>query len=298
MKDLIVNAFDMHVHSGPDVLPRRVTDVDMARRLIEAGMNGYIIKSHYFNSAERASLMREIFPKCNVRGAIAMNSSIGGLNPVAVQLAVMSGIKLIWFPTSDAKHEQEAMFGDNAPPPEKLPFWAKVVAEMREKKINCPPVSVFKEDGSLKGEVYDILDIAARYNVVVATGHLSHPETFAVAKAAKERGVNKLLITHVTFPTTFYTVAEQKELLEYGAYMEHCYTTYASGKVEFDVIADQIRAIGPDHVVISTDLGQPKGIYPDDGMLQFAKDLIAKGFTDREIHIMNGENPRILVDAN
>lgn len=297
MESLIENAFDMHVHSGPDVLPRKVSDIELAKRIIDSEMNGYIIKSHYFNSAERASLVREVFPKCNVQGAIALNSSVGGLNPAAVQLAVMSGIKLIWFPTSDAKHEQDAMFGDNAPPPEKLPFWAKVVAEMREKNINCPAVGVL-ENGRLKDEVYDILDIAARNDVVVATGHLAHDETFAVAKAAKERGVKKLLITHVTFPTTFYTVDEQKELLACGAYMEHCYTTYASGKVEFGVIAEHIRAVGAEHVVLSSDLGQPRGVYPDEGMLQFAKDLVGQGFTEKEIHRMNSENPLMLVGGN
>ncbi len=294
MKDLIANAFDMHIHSGPDVLNRKVDDIDLAKRMAEAGMNGYIIKSHYFNTAERATLARKICPGVNVTGAIALNSAVGGINPIAVQLASMSGAKLIWFPTTDAKHEQEALFGPNADPNRKLPFWANIVMELKKQNISCPPVTILDDKGKLTDATYDVIDIAAKREMVLATGHLSHEETFALAKGAKERGAKRLLITHVTFPTTFYTVQEQKELIAYGAYVEHCYTTYATGKVEYEVIAQQIREVGSEHVVLGTDLGQPTGIFPDEGLLEFSKALLASGFSEKEVRRMNGDNPRSL----
>ena len=48
MKELIQGAYDLHVHSAPDVLPRKLDDLEMGRRIAAAGMGGYCIKSHYF----------------------------------------------------------------------------------------------------------------------------------------------------------------------------------------------------------------------------------------------------------
>ena len=45
-KDLIRGGYDLHVHSAPDVLPRKMNDIEMARRIEESGMAGYAIKSH------------------------------------------------------------------------------------------------------------------------------------------------------------------------------------------------------------------------------------------------------------
>ena len=121
--------------------------------------------------------------------------------------------------------------------------------------VNTPVISIL-ENGKLTDETYDLLDTIAKHDLILATGHISHEETFALVKAAKERGVQRILITHVDFPTTFYTIEEQKELLSYGAYMEHCYTTFATGKVDFNTTLEQIRTIGPSRVVLATDLGQ------------------------------------------
>ena len=97
------------------------------------------------------------------------------------------------------------------------------------------------------------------------------------------------------FPTTYYTVEEQKKLADFGAYMEHCYTTYATKKVDYAVTLEMIRAMGPEHVVVSTDLGQPAGIYPDEGMEAFATALYRDGFTAEQVRQMTVYNQRKLL---
>ena len=57
MDSLIKGAYDLHVHSAPDILPRLMDDLDMIGRIRESGMAGYVIKSHYFCTAERATLI-------------------------------------------------------------------------------------------------------------------------------------------------------------------------------------------------------------------------------------------------
>lgn len=288
MKELIRGAYDLHVHSAPDVLPRRMDDLEMAGRIVESGMAGYAIKSHYFCTAERAQLIREWYPECDAVGTITLNCSVGGINPAAVEMAGRSGAKIVWFPSCDSAHERSHVFDGN--PGKKLPYWAQIIIEMKEEGIKSPVISLFDEDGRLKNQVYETLEIIAKYNMVLATSHISHKEAFALVAAAKERKVERIVVTHVDFPTTFYTVEEQKELVKFGAYMEHCYTTFATGKVDFDETWRQIREIGADHVILSTDLGQKTAIYPDEGMLAFATRLLERGMTEKEIRMMMVHN--------
>jgi len=40
MNDLIKGAYDLHVHSGPDMLPRKVDDPELADRFIKSWSEG------------------------------------------------------------------------------------------------------------------------------------------------------------------------------------------------------------------------------------------------------------------
>ena len=93
------------------------------------------------------------------------------------------------------------------------------------------------------------------------------------------------------------TVEEQKELLKYGAYMEHCYTTFATGKVDFAETLNQIKAIGPDHVILGTDLGQKTAPYPDEGLEEFATKLYENGFSADDVRKMTVKNTTALVEG-
>lgn len=295
MNNLIEGALDLHIHSAPDVLPRKMDDLELARRFMERGLAGYCLKSHYFCTAERASLVNLQYPGFRAMGGIVLNSSVGGLNPAAVELAAISGARIIWMPTCDSSYEQEHVFGKNADTRKKLPFWAKIVIDLNEQNIRCPTVTLLDENGVLRQEVSDILRIAARRRVAIATGHISHEETFALAEEAKRLGVERIIITHVTFPTTFYTVEEQKRLVDCGAYMEHCATTHLLNKVDFDTVVEQIKVIGPERVILSTDLGQPANPYPDEGLLDFAQRLYQAGFSASDIRMMAVDNPNQMV---
>lgn len=289
MKSLIDGAYDLHVHSAPDVLPRRMDDLEMAQRIIKAGMKGYAIKSHYFVTSERAQLVHKLYPECDLVGTITLNNSVGGVNPAAVEMAARSGARLVWFPTCDGAYEQKCVF-DETNPNKKLPYWAQIVIQMKEEGIVAPPISVLDEKGTLTSNTIQVLEIIKKHNMILATSHLSHEETFALVKKAKELNLEKIVITHADFPTTFYTVEEQKELVSMGAYIEHCYTTWATGKVAFETTLEQIKAIGPDHVILGTDLGQATALYPDEGLLEFANRLAESGIPEQEVVKMTVRN--------
>lgn len=295
MNELIKGAYDLHVHAGPDLMPRSVDDLEMAQRAIASGLKGFLIKSHYFCTAERAKIARKLYPACNSVGTITLNAPVGGINPIAVEMAGRAGARLVWFPTVDSRHEQEHLAKAAGDPNAKLAFWAKIQLEMKAEGILAPPVEVLK-DGRITDATIGVLDVIAKYDMILATGHLSHEETFALVKAARERKVERVVVTHVTFPSTFYSIEQQRELVRMGAFMEQCYTTPATGKVEWATVLDQIRAIGPERVVIGTDLGQPTAIFPDEGLSIFADKLLAAGFTEDEISTIMVKNSCALVD--
>lgn len=292
-KYLIEGAYDLHVHSAPDILPRKMDDIEMAQRIIKSKMAGYAIKSHYFCTSERAEIINKTFPECNAVGTITLNSSVGGINPAAVEMAGRSGAKIVWFPTCDSAHERKHVFDGD--PNKKLPYWAQILIQMKKEGINNPEINLFDSCGKLKPEVFDVLDIISKHNMILATSHISHDETFALVGAARERKVDRIIITHADFPTTFYSIEEQRKLVAQGAYIEHCYTTWATGKVSFDICAEQIKAIGARHIILSTDLGQSTAPYPDEGILEFAEKLCDVGISEDDVRRMIVSNPNKLL---
>lgn len=293
VKELMRGGYDLHVHSAPDCLPRKMDDIDMAKRITDSTLAGYAIKNHWTSTAGRAQLINKMFPGCDAVGTITLNSAVGGLNPTAVEMAARGGVKLVWFPTCDNEHEMAYQFDGN--PNKKRAFWASIILEMKEQGIVTPTLNCLDESGELKQEVLDILDIIARYDMILATGHISHEEAFKLVPEAAKRGVKKIVVTHVSFPTTHYTIEEQKMFASYGAKCEHCYTTFKTGKEDFSVIADMIKAVGAKNCIIGTDLGNTKLCYPDEGMYEFGEMLLEAGLSEDDIRMLAVTNPRWLI---
>lgn len=293
MNDLIRGAYDLHVHSAPDILPRKMNDYEMALRCKAAGMAGFAAKSHYFCTAERAELVTSLVEDVQVIGAITLNSSVGGVNPTALEMAGRAGTKIVWFPTTDSEYEMSHVFSGD--PNKKLPYWAMIITQLQEEGIKVPTIRLLQDNGQLKPEVIDALKVIKKYDMILATSHSSHEETFALVEKAQELGLTKIIITHVDFPTTFYSIEDQLKLASYGAYMEHCYTTWATGKIDFETTVAQIRALGPERVILGTDLGQKTAKFPDEGLLEFGEKLIESGFTVEEVRQMIVDNPRYLL---
>ena len=86
-----------------------------------------MLKSHYAPTYERAKVVTKAVPGIQAFGAITLNHSVGGLNPVALEIAGRSGNKIVWMPTVDAANETA---GRTDGPTDKLPFWAKIQREL------------------------------------------------------------------------------------------------------------------------------------------------------------------------
>ena len=97
----------MHIHTSPDVSPRKCSDIGLAKRLQAAGMGGALVKSHGSDTAPRAALLNEQFPELFFAGGIVLNRQAGGLNPFAVRACGKMGGRFVWFPTMDSLSYQQ-----------------------------------------------------------------------------------------------------------------------------------------------------------------------------------------------
>lgn len=291
--EAIQNAYDLQVHVAPDVIERRTDDLDLARDFLARGLKGFVLKSHYIPTAERAQVVTKASPGIEAYGAIALNHSVGGLNPVAIEIAGRSGNKIVWAPTVDAANETAGRLdGGN----EKLPFWAKIQREIAAAGITRPPITVLDAEGKISDETRQCLELIAKYNMILATGHLGRHEIFPLVKESRARGVKRIVITHAEFPSQNLTGDEQAELADLGAVVEHCFTTYYTKKAPWEAVFANIRRTGVERSMLSTDLGQTTNPPVAEGFAMFAQRLLDAGFTGSEINRMASTIPQSLIE--
>ncbi len=293
---IITGAIDMHIHTGPDIMPRKMTYLDQAERVVQAGMAGFVIKSHYFPSSSWAKIANEKVPGCKTFGSVVMNNSVGGMNPYVLDVAARDGCKVCWFPTVDTvaaikktEHPEEGG---------RRPFWLDVLLSQQADGIDLQPVRLLDDDGKLLPAVHDVLDVIARYDMVLCTGHISVREAKAVLAAAHEHKVQRIVCTHVDSQLCFYDIEDQLEVIrKYGAFVEHCSNSCTTGKTPWDLCLEQIKGVGCDHIIISTDLGQLKHKYPDEGLLDFANWMLENGISETDVRKTIVNNPyQLLLD--
>lgn len=269
---------DVHIHTAPDTRPRYADDIQVAREAAQAGMRGVMVKSHWTLTADRAAIAEGIlraegYLHTQVIGGLALNAPVGWLNPVAVEVALALGAREIWMPTLDL-----------AGPSVRWPGG---------------PV-IWNERGAIKQEVMDILDLVAKADVCLGTGHLPPHETAALVKVARERGLRRILVTHPEARFLRMTSALQEELAQDGVYFEHCYNDVVpvGGEpgVPLEEVVGNIRRVGIEHTVLSTDYGQAGHPPPVVGLREYLERMMALGFSWDAIQRVAGENPAYLMN--
>jgi hypothetical protein len=289
----IHGAYDLQVHVAPDIIARRIDDLGLAAEFLERGLKGFVLKSHYMSTAERAKVVTAAVPGIKAYGAITLNHSVGGLNPVAVDIAGRSGAKIVWFPTVDAENETAGLpTGGN----KKLPFWAEIQREISAMGIAPPRMTVLDGGSQISQAARSCIELIAKHDMVLATGHLGRHEIFPLVKTAREMKVRKVLVTHAEFPSQNLTAEEQVQLADTGAYIEHCFTTMHTGKATWAGVIEAIRAVGPERCLLSTDLGQTINPPVAEGFALFAQTLLDGGFSVKDIQQMAVTNSAALVE--
>jgi hypothetical protein len=291
---LVRGAYDLHVHVAPDVPERRIDDVALAHRCAEVGLAGFGLKSHYTSTAERAQIVSRTVPGVRAIGTITLNWAVGGMNPLAVEIAAREGARIVWMPTVDSPAETA---GRTEPKPgDKVPQWARLQHELRELGFSVEAVEVTDDTGGLLPETRLVLETIARHGMILATAHLGRNDTFAVADGAFAAGVQTVVITHPEFTCQNFSIEDQIALAEKGCLIERCLTTPYSGKTTYEHVFEGVRAVGVERNFFSSDCGNPDYPPVEDGLAIWADELLEAGFSDDEIRTMVVEGSRRLVE--
>jgi hypothetical protein len=291
---LVAGAYDLHVHVAPDVVPRRIDDLRLARSFADRHLAGFVLKSHYTPTAERAAVVNAAVSGARAIGSVTLNGAIGGINPLAVEVAARVGARVVWFPTVDARNQRESTATDR--PGAKPPMWAELQAQLARHGVAAGPVDVVDEHGSLLPEVEATLSAISRHDMVMATGHAGRGETFALVQGAREHGIKRIIVTHPEFTSQRLSADDQRKLADMGALLERCFTTPHTGKISWGEMVANIRSVGPQHSVLSSDLGQPFNPPVEDGLPLMADELMRLGFSEAEIRLMAVDNSRRVLE--
>ncbi len=282
--EVLEGLIDLHIHSGPDIFPRLMDDIELAEDARDCGMAAIMLKNHVTTTADRATIATKV-TGFSVYGGIALNNHVGGANSEAVKASLIMGAKQIWLPTI---HSREYLKHKSH-----VPMFAKILGD------NEKDVYLLDEKGGLRSEVCDILDLVAEYKAILGTGHVSFDEALAVTKAAKKRGIEKIIVTHPLASFVHYTYENMKEILDAGAaYMEHVYndtTPQVADPFGVNVLADAIKKIGVNYCMISTDSGQVINPKPTIQFRRYITELMELGFTENDIQTMAREHPMALL---
>jgi hypothetical protein len=195
----LAGIIDVHQHVGPATqlsIARTLDAIGTAEIAKRHGMRAIVFKQHYLETASWAYLVSRMVPGIQLFGGIALNRSVGGLNPNAVeQVATFAGGfgRVVYFPTFESEHCNPGS-----------------------------PIAVpISKNGQLLPAVYDVLAVMAKYDMSMSTGHSSPQESLMLIKAAKEKGVNRIYVQHPMLQKVGMSIEQQKEAAKMGALLEY-----------------------------------------------------------------------------
>ena len=204
-----------------------------------------------------------------------MNLSVGGMNPAAVEKMALTTChlgKLVWMATYDTR--------------------AQVLALKQDR-----PYVAVSRDGELLAETKAVIAMIAKYDLVMATGHNSPEDDLLLIQEARRQGITHIVVTHPMMTPIHMSIPQMRQAAALGAYLEFVYNglTGASKEFEFTDYAEAIRAVGVDHCILSSDMGQPANPLHPDGLQLFFDGLRKQGFSQSDINRMSKVNPAVLL---
>ena len=283
---------DLHVHIGPEIFPRKFTVQTLIRK--ERGkINGMALKNHLYptmpliNSVEND---KEIV----LIGSVTLNNYLGGLNPDAIYAsAKISELPIIvWFPTINADNFLKQSRHE-------IPLeWVSKDFKSRLSK-DVKGIKIVNDDGKLTGDTIKVLEAIKENDCILATGHVSWQEAEELVKTAVEMKIKRIIITHPIYQLIDMPVEVQRVLVKNpGVFVEQNYAMFLIDKIPIEKIAEQIKAIGADNCIISSDMGQISSPSPSDGMGEFVKLLLEQGISEEDIKTMGERNPKKLIERS
>ena len=290
--NILEGSYDLHVHPNPDTKVRAFDDYELLKDLDFLNMAGAVIKLQQGSTCGRAWIANKYSgAKARLYGSICMNHGVGGLNPVALEVAVEMGVKMVWMPTRSSAFDQT----------------------FNEESKRVEGLYILNEKGKLKKEVYAIMSIIKENDLIMSTGHLSLEETVALCKEARKMDI-KTIMTHPEYERSYVPLDIQCEMAKLGVYIEKLWLMVIEINsktqkpwISVEGMAESMKRIGADHVIMGSD-GGPIGYlkarehrgpfgYPTarENSYGFVETMLHQGISEQDLKIMMCRNNKELL---
>jgi hypothetical protein len=278
--NLLKGAIDPHVHSGPSIAPRAIDHLELVMEASAAGFAAVVTKDHDYSGVMTAALISKHYPDLTTKiySSIVLNNVVGGFNPYAVEHTAAMGGKIVWMPTLAAENHLRW---------EKTSSWVHPAST--KKMRPAVGIPVLDSNGAVRDDVKEVIDVIAKNDMVLASGHLHVSETWLVFEEAKRRGVKRIVLTHPE-DIVDATMNDVKGLATMGAFVEHSLCMFVEGSKFKTCSAEDLRrhidAAGVDQTVLCSDLGQTGTISRLEGFRRGIKLCMDLGYDDDQIRKM------------
>lgn len=290
--EALEGAIDIHQHTHPDAVDRLLTDLEAVAQAKAVKMRAVMIKCHTSMTADRAAAAKEaVGGGIEVFGLICLNPAVGGINPEAVKFAIKMGAKAVWMPSMWSDHNVQYIKA----------MKHKMGDESISTQFGDVGVDIVDEKGRMKPEMHEILGMVAAADIMISTGHLSLEGAHLLLDEANKAGVRKLVVHTVNYHTMNYPLKDLKKMVEVnGAFLEFGFSSLPnpiwmpvdmSRLWTLSDICEAIRAVGPEHCILSTDSGQFTTASPIECMRMWGELLKVRGFSRAETDQMTKANP-------
>ncbi|MEE9241383.1 MAG: DUF6282 family protein [bacterium] len=282
--DLLEGSMDLHAHIYPQTSlgeSGRLLDHEWARMARDVGMRGFAMKSHYWPTMAQARILNETFPGITALGGIVLNGHVGGFSPFTVESAIKLGVKIIWMPTFSAANDIQVQ------------SYSKRV---KQNFMQAPPgngMEVWGKDKKILPEVETILELARDADVAIATGHISAEESLALARRAKEIGLQKFIFTHPIIDIVKASEGQLKQVADLGYIIEFTWISAFPMWQSLDpkAIVESAKAVGAQSCIMTTDAQNDFNPPAPEMLRMFIATMLQLGMDKEDIEWMVKRNP-------
>lgn len=285
VSEILRGSCDLHIHCWPDpLIDTGWSQSHIAKRATDEGMKAVLFKSMTMPTAFTAPYVQEIVdlyaaakgvPPVRAYGGIVCNYYVGGLFPDSVEMCCRAGGKKVWLPSHDGAHHHRVM-GEKG------------------------GIELLDSKGKPRKELMEILEIVKKFDVILDPCHASVKERFVVIDAARKMGIKKIMLTHPNWNVNRATIEQQVEMARRGAFvglfMYSSVNHFNNPNGDPFEMLEIIKKVGPDRIVMSTDLGTMLNVHPVEGMKLFIRLLLALGVGKKDLEKMLKKNPYFLLN--
>jgi hypothetical protein len=286
--DLLVGAWDVHVHAAPSLFPRWGDGWDLAVACRAARMQGVVLKAHHGSTVEVAATVDRHFEGLTVLGGVVLNQFVGGIHPLVVEQTMALGGRVVWMPTVHATHHgavtgRLGAFSFQGTPLSHTPTTG---------------LSVFDPSGHVSPAVREILALLDGTNVVLGTGHLAPVEILDLRRAIVDDGRRiRLLVNHVLFTMPSLGTEQLEALSGPDVYFELCDLSCSAmtNATTPAKVASYLSALPQARWVIASDSGQRDNAHSPEALMRYCAALTREGVSHDLLERMVKTNPAELM---